>query len=100
MNLQNMPNLASAAAAQYGSTAVGTYLAQNQNVKAVADLNGYRVFINPALWGADGRADMATVIHELIHNATGLTDSDFERKLEAAGLGKDLSAELRAKCIT
>jgi hypothetical protein len=96
----NKPDLFPAAQAEWRSTTVAAYLAIYPNVKAVADIKGNRVFINPAHWGADGKGDMTTVMHELIHNASGLTDADFERRLEAAGFDKNLSTELRGKCIT
>ncbi len=48
--------------------------------KAVAQLSGNAVYINASFWGGGASADLTTVMHELIHNVTGLTDDDIMAK--------------------
>ena len=55
---------------------------------------GTERYVNTQWWGGDVYDDLATIMHELIHNVTGLTDPDFER----AGLGR-LSNDLKNKCF-
>jgi len=62
--------------------------------KALAELNGSKIYLNPKWWANEYFDDMATVLHELIHNVTGLTDADFENR----GY-EDLSNVLKAKCF-
>jgi len=80
--------LAGAAAAQFGNQTVqGFFATANPSVKAETALNaggvqgGNVVYLNPQYWGADFHADRGTLLHELLHSLTGLTDSDFASKL-------------------
>jgi hypothetical protein len=90
-------------AATYGSMTVNDYLARpnkepdvTKAIKAVAELNGNRVFLNTKWWGGNYFDDVATVMHELIHNVTGLTDPDFAGLLPKV---KDFSDALKTKCF-
>ena len=73
--------LAAAAQAEYLNTTVAQYIAKQAKigkpVKAVAGLNRDIIFINPTYWGGSSADDFATVMHELIHNATGLNDAQL-----------------------
>ena len=89
--------LAAAAAAQWKATTIGGYIAANPNTKAIAELNGNRVYLNQKWWGGNYNEDLATVMHELVHNITGLTDSDIERILDIE-IGK-FSTLLRTNCL-
>jgi RHS repeat-associated protein len=95
-DLYALSELRQAAIAQYGQTTIATHVAAFPT-KALAELKGTRVFIDPRWWGSDPDADEATVLHEIVHLVTGLTDDDFERIL---GTAKGMSALLREnKCI-
>ena len=63
-------------------------------IKALAQLNGDQVYLNPSFWGGNSKADLTTVLHELIHNVTGLTDDDIKNRFNSS-----LDALLKAnKC--
>jgi hypothetical protein len=89
--------LAASASAQWGSTTVSDYVGQNPATKALAELNGNRVYLNQKWWGGGYYEDMATVMHELVHNVTGLTDSDIEGKLKRHIA--EFSPLLKTKCF-
>ena len=59
-------------------------------MKAVAAALGDEVFINPAYWGGNFADDWATMLHELIHNVTGIVDG--------ARFTGDLSDALKNAC--
>ena len=65
-------------------------------IKALAELNGNKIYLNPKWWwgGEYFLDDLSTVMHELIHNVTGLTDADFESR----GF-EGLSNVLKTKCF-
>jgi len=92
--------VANAAAATFVNQTVGDYFrTTNLNdptkvIKAIAELNGTLVFLNPSYWGSNRDSDKVTVIHEILHNITGHTDDDFARMLNG-----DLSSMLRRSCL-
>ena len=52
------------------------------NTHAMADAGGHRVFINPTyFWSLGNGGATMVMLHELVHNATGLTDPDLQRGL-------------------
>jgi RHS repeat-associated protein len=60
---------------------VGERLA-DPGTRAVAQLGGPAIYVDPAKFDvADYWQNLATVMHEVLHNVTGLTDSDIQRKL-------------------
>jgi RHS repeat-associated protein len=72
---------AASAQAQFLNMTVAQYIANQakigEPVKAVAGLNRNLILINPTYWGGSSANDFATVMHELIHNATGLNDTQL-----------------------
>ncbi len=60
---------------------VGDKLATPGTV-AVAQLGGPAIYVDPKRFNvADYWTNLSTVFHEVLHNVTGLTDSDIQRKL-------------------
>ena len=90
------------AIALFGDQTVGDYLADREadvggnRVKAMADLKGDRVFLNTKWFGGGFYDDMATVMHELVHNVTGLADENIADRLPR---GQDLSNALKTTCF-
>jgi RHS repeat-associated protein len=63
------------------SGTVGGKLAEPGTV-AVASLVGHDIYFNPAnIKASDYYFNLGTAMHEVIHNITGLTDPDVQRKL-------------------
>ena len=61
---------------------VSQTFAASGGTHAVSALGGNQIFIDPAYFSSTGSALLAaTVMHELLHNATGLTDGDIMRNL-------------------
>ena len=91
--------LAEAAVGQYGAKKISEHITEEEGGKvrkALAELNGNKIYLNPKWWsgGQHYYDDVATVMHELIHNVTGLTDDDFiSRGFE------DFSNVLKTKCF-
>jgi len=94
----NHPRLGPAAAAEHPNMTIGEFFAEQPNTKAMGELFGNKVYLNPKWWGKGYYDDMATVMHELIHNVTGLTDSDISRMLGEKPIS-DFSSMLRDKCL-
>jgi RHS repeat-associated protein len=88
----------------FGDLTIGQYIAAGNaqrslpgfdgaipRAKAVAELNGTRVFLNPIFISPHPEAALdhqATIIHEALHNITGRTDGSIPS-----------AAELREKCF-
>jgi hypothetical protein len=74
--------LYAAAAAQYGSEMMVQYMSLNPNTAAVSQLSGNNIYIN-ASWvnGMNTPQQEGLLLHEMIHNITGLTDGDIQSKL-------------------
>jgi hypothetical protein len=79
--------LAANAAQSYGTESVADYfMTASPSIKAATTLNSWGIdganviYLNATFWGSDYYADRGTVLHELLHSITGLTDSDFETK--------------------
>jgi len=61
---------------------VGGFITSNPGTVAVAQLGGPDIYLNAALINpTDYYTDMATVLHEVLHNVSGLTDPDLQRRL-------------------
>jgi hypothetical protein len=68
------------------SGTVGEKLAQPGTV-AVSSLVGHDIYFNPAnIKSSDYYFNLGTAFHEVLHNITGFTDPDLQRKL---GLPED-----------
>jgi hypothetical protein len=91
------PTVASAAP---GGT-VGEYFADNPSTTAMAQLGGNQVWINAGLFSVFGEGWLAgTIMHELVHNITGLTDVDFQRALGIdEGASRNISIRLATDCF-
>ncbi len=70
---------------QAGSTVTGTvdaFIFSHPGTVAVAQLGGPDIYLNAALINpTDYYTDIATVLHELLHNVSGLTDPDIQNDL-------------------
>jgi RHS repeat-associated protein len=57
---------------------VGEYFAGRPGTIALAELGGHDIYINPAMITAsDYYGNQVLVLHEVLHNVSGLTDSEF-----------------------
>jgi hypothetical protein len=92
----NTANAASAAA-QYGNLTIGQFQAQNPGTVAQSQLNGNTVYINPSLINPGNfYQNLGTMLHEILHNVTGLTDGDIQ---SALGLGGGVSNNITQRLI-
>ena len=83
---------------------VGQYFSNQPGVVAMADLGGNRVFLNSKLIDIDPAhyySNISTVLHELLHNVTGYTDSDIQRKLGLpdSNVSNNISQRLLKDCF-
>jgi hypothetical protein len=77
----NTPNYSNAQT-QFGSMTIGQFQAQHPGTVAQAQLNGNNIYVNSSLISASNYwVNLSSALHEDIHNATGLTDSDIQRLL-------------------
>ncbi len=66
---------------QGGSSKIGTVaddMAAHPGIVAEAELGSHRIFLNYHLISPRGFSHTAVVLHELLHNISGLTDSDLQ----------------------
>jgi hypothetical protein len=84
-----------------GGTVQQNFL-NNPNTNAMAVLGGNGIYINPGYFGASSLyLDVGTVMHELLHNLTGLTDDQIESNLgitNAVG-SYGITIQLLANCF-
>ncbi len=74
----NNPNLAGAAVNI--TQTIAQAFAQSPSTMAMSQLNGTNIYVNPALFLQDGNGcQVAVILHELLHNTTGLTDPDLQK---------------------
>jgi hypothetical protein len=83
---------------------VGDYFANNPGIVALAQLGGHDIYMNPAMiTPSDFYGNQELVLHEVLHNITGLTDSDFRSKWglpEPKGtISKDIIDKLLKDCF-
>jgi RHS repeat-associated protein len=72
------------AVADFGNMTIGQYMAQNAGTVAEAQLNGNTIYINPSLINSGPSNyyfNTATVLHEVLHNVTGLGDPAVQTDL-------------------
>ena len=61
---------------------VGGFIAANPGTVAVAQLGGSAIYLNSSLISPGAYyTDLAVLLHEILHNITGLTDSDIQSAL-------------------
>lgn len=93
------PDLVSHAASVPGT--VGQNLAMPGHI-AVSQLGGHNIYVNPSrIDPLNFFENKANMMHEVIHNMTGLTDADIQRAL---GLSQDqpssnISRKLKQDCL-
>ena len=86
----------------YPGRTVSGYLHAHPNVGAVSDLNGNRIFVRPSYFEFIGQGyALAVVMHELVHNVTGLTDDRIQRLLglPATGGSRNITLQLLVDCL-
>jgi RHS repeat-associated protein len=70
------------AQAQYGSETIGQFMMQNPGTVAEAQLSGNAIYINPSLINPTNYyQNLGTVLHEILHNVTGLSDDQIQGAL-------------------
>jgi RHS repeat-associated protein len=96
-NLFTLSSLANyqAAIAMYGNETVEYYLAhQGSGAAAVSSAGGNLVFLNyQQFGGASNPTNEAILMHEALHNATGLTDAQIQAALQSFGLKVGASSQ-------
>jgi len=95
--------LYNSAVSEFGSQTIAQAATPTSGIAAFAELSGNTVYIDSRWISPFGTAyydRVATMAHELIHNATGLTDSDIQRRLGLAEVraSKNISDRLRKDC--
>lgn len=85
-SFQNYQN----AVAQYGNQTIQNYLAnKGAGAAAVSSVGGNLVYLNYLQFGGQLLPDNeAILMHEALHNATGMTDYQLQTALQSS-LGKD-----------
>jgi RHS repeat-associated protein len=94
--------LAGAAAAQWGTTTVETYVAAYSGTVAVAQLSGNNVYINSGYVNSFSATNQsALLLHELFHNITGSVDDVLQGALGLAtgGASQNIGDKLAADCF-
>jgi uncharacterized protein RhaS with RHS repeats len=84
-----------AAINQYGNQTIRNYLAnQGSSASAVSSAGGNLVFLNYLQFGGLHALDNeATIMHEALHNATGMTDYQIQTALQGFGLKAGTSSQ-------
>ena len=86
----------------YPGRTVGEYLRTHPNTGAISDLNGNRIFVRPSYFDFVGQGyALAVVMHELLHNVTGLTDDRIQGLLglPAVGGSRNITLQLLIDCL-
>jgi RHS repeat-associated protein len=94
--------LYNSAVASFGSQTIAQATGPSSGIAAFAELSGSTVYIDSRWINPSGSAyydRVATMMHELIHNATGLTDPDIQRALGLpSGASRNISDRLKKDC--
>jgi len=99
------PQLYHAAQGQFTTMTVKQAMASNPGMEAISALNGNSIYINPALTAITKTNtfwdNSAMIAHELVHNVTGLTDSEIQTRLglKVSDITKNISDKLKADCF-
>jgi len=81
---------------------VGSLIASHSGTVAVAQLGGNNIYINSVLIDPKNYfQDISIVLHELLHNVTGLTDSDIQSAfgLSTKGVSDNITQKLLKDCF-
>jgi hypothetical protein len=106
--LNSSPQNRQAAAVQYGNQTVQAYLTGTGagiNAAAVSCAGGNTVFLNyNNFGGAAPSTNEAILMHEALHNFTGLSDYQIQSTLSGYGLSdsdssNNITALLEQKCV-
>jgi RHS repeat-associated protein len=78
---------------------IGDIFARNAGTVAVSQLGGNNIYFNPAMM--DPGNVMGTLFHEVVHNVSGLTDSDIQRALNLpeSPATKNITDKLMKDCF-
>jgi RHS repeat-associated protein len=82
-------------------TTVGDVLNQ-KGVRAVSQLKGNSIFVSPSLFkGTDPFGNMATLLHEVLHNILGKTDKQIQNALglKVQQKSENISTQLKKDCF-
>jgi hypothetical protein len=93
----SIANLANAVTGTVGST-----IASNAGIVALSQLGGSAIYLNSSMIDpSDYYQDISTVLHEVLHNVTGLTDPDIEKALSLAqnGVSDVITQKLKTDCF-
>lgn len=80
---------------------VGTKLAE-PGVDAISQLGRPNIWINPSQFLNDPNFNLATIVHEVIHNVTGVTDGDLYKDFgitKANPKPSDITNAIEKKCF-
>jgi len=92
-----------AAVGRWGTISMAQYMTLvAPNAAAVAQLNGNTIYINAAWVNGMGVLDQqAMLLHELLHNITGLTDDAIQSALglSTAAASQNIGDKLRKDCL-
>ncbi|MGC1483395.1 MAG: hypothetical protein WA789_06335 [Candidatus Acidiferrum sp.] len=94
-----------AAQAQFGNQTIGQAMAANRGIEALSALNGNGIYINPGLTVLTATNtfwdNSAMIAHEVVHNVTGLTDSEIQSalSLKVSEITKNISDKLKGDCF-
>jgi hypothetical protein len=95
-----MPAVARAGSALTGT--IGSYISENPATAALAQLGGSTIYLNAAhINPSDYYGDLSTVLHEVLHNVTSLTDQDIQRLfgLPQAQVTANITQKLLKDCF-
>jgi ribosomal protein S2 len=70
-------------------------------VWAISELGGSNIYVNAARWVGGMKSNMATLMHEVLHNITGKTDDQLQDalKLKVQDDTSNISHKLQKDCI-
>jgi hypothetical protein len=100
-SLYSNTSAAAAAASQYGRQTIQQWFLSESGVMAAADLSGFRIFFRPSgVDVGDLLFNSSLLMHELIHNITGLSDEVIKGKMGLYGATSDwISTQIYIKCF-
>ncbi len=81
---------------------VGSFFASNPGAVAVSQLGGSNIYVNPGLINPGNYfQNLGTAFHEVVHNVSGLTDSDIQRALglEESPITNNITQKLIRDCL-
>jgi RHS repeat-associated protein len=95
----NSPAAASAAT-QFGSQTIENWFQSDPTIMAAAELRGDRIFFRPSgVDASDLLFNSSLVMHELLHNITGFSDSTIMDRLGLSGKSDWINSRLYDDCF-